>query len=120
MTDSPNYYRPSSAPKEFGFVPESKTAGTSSSNLSSAVYSLLATFGVRNASVQDQVTELVKAHLDERSLDVHVVGLRYGELTLAADVVVAALLRYETDNLRTLVNEKFPNTIERVVVRIRR
>lgn len=87
-------------------------------NLGSSVDALLAAFGVERSTTRLAVEDVVAEELKSRSHDAQMVELRYGVLTLETSPVGAQLLRFDKDNLVVALQEKIPDVVKDIRVRV--
>lgn len=68
------------------------------------VDSILKQLGIDSLDTQDSLTRLVTEHLCSKNIKATVCGIRWNIITIESDAHNASLLRWEIDNITTLIN----------------
>lgn len=84
--------------------------------LNSSLQDLLGRFGVEKADTIDSVMQYAEEVLRRRGHEARVVGLRHGELRIAADGSGAKLLDWDIDQVKSAVDSKHPGVVSAIVI----
>lgn len=90
--------------------------GMQEGRLNSSLQDLLGRFGIEKADTIDSVVHYADEVLQQRGHAASVVGLRHGELRIAADGTGARLLDWDIDQVKSAIEQKHPGVVSAIII----